>query len=228
MNRTDGMGLISPMLAEQWANELELDYVPSQFCIRQNFIKGMVCVFPIHEFCEEVNGGNYIIDTIYKDKNGEYIKADLREYDLVLTESQFKLWDSFDSIDNYIENYRKNNLKWGVAITTPKDANRMLRLNYQFIQTLDLHKKDVEKLCSTFIEWLSNVSYQDRYYMLLFLLGVNNTKEKIEKFMNTSNEHWIKALVLNDEIKNDKYIRTKIRRLIKKKIEEAGGTVEVK
>ena len=51
----------------------------------------MVCVFPIHEFCEEVNGGNYIVDTIYKDEDGEYIKADLREYDLILSESQFKL-----------------------------------------------------------------------------------------------------------------------------------------
>lgn len=220
MNRTDGMGLISPKLAEQWAKELGLDYMPSQFCIRQNFIKGMVCVFPIHEFCEEVNGGNYIIDTIYKDKNGEYIKADLREYDLILTESQFKLWDSFDSINQYIENYRENNLKWGVAITTPKEANRMLRLNYQFIQTLNLHKKDIEKLCSTFIDWLSKVSYQDRHYMLLFLLGVNNTKDKIERFMRSSNEYWIKALVLNDDIKNDKYIRTKIRKLIKKKIED--------
>lgn len=220
MNRTDGMGLISPKLAEQWAKELGLDYMPSQFCIRQNFIKGMVCVFPIHEFCEEVNGGNYIIDTIYKDKNGEYIKADLREYDLILTESQFKLWDSFDSINQYIENYRENNLKWGVAITTPKEANRMLRLNYQFIQTLNLHKKDIEKLCSTFIDWLSKVSYQDRHYMLLFLLGVNNTEDKIERFMRSSNEYWIKALVLNDDIKNDKYIRTKIRKLIKKKIED--------
>lgn len=220
MNRTDGMGLISPRLAEQWATELELDYVPSQFCIRQNFIKGMVCVFPIHEFCEEVNGGNYIVDTIYKDEDGEYIKADLREYDLILSESQFKLWDSFKSIDEYIENYRKNNLKWGVAITTPKEANRMLRLNYQFIQTLNLHKRDIEELCSTFIEWLSKVSYQDRYYMLLFLLGVNNTEEKIQRFIKSSNEYWIKALVLNDDIKNDKYIRTKIRKLIKKKIED--------
>lgn len=220
MNRTDGMGLISPKLAEQWAKELDLDYIPSQFCIRQNFIKGMVCVFPIHEFCAEVNGGNYIIDTIYKDKNGEYIKADLREYDLILTESQFKLWDSFDSINQYIENYRENNLKWGVAITAPKEANRMLRLNYQFIQTLNLHKRDVEKLCSTFIDWLSKVSYQDRHYMLLFLLGVNNTEDKIERFMRSSNEYWIKALVLNDDIKNDKYIRTKIRKLIKKKIED--------
>lgn len=220
MNRTDGMGLISPNLADKWAEELGLDYTPSQFCIRQSFIKGMVCVFPIHEFCEEINGGNYIIDTIYKDADGNYIKADLRDYDLILTESQFKLWNGFNSIEEYIENYKKNNLKWGVAITTPKEANRMLRLNYQFIQTLKLGQKDIEKLCETFIEWLSKVSYKNRYYMLLFLLGVNNNEEKIQKFINNSRDYWIKALILNDDIKNDKYIRTKIRKLIKKKIED--------
>ena len=67
MNRTDGCGLITYEKAEQWAGELGLDYVPSQFCIRQNFIKGMLCVFPILEFCQEINQGNYLVDTIYRD-----------------------------------------------------------------------------------------------------------------------------------------------------------------
>ena len=96
MNRTDGMGLISYKQALKWSQELGLDYVPSQFCVRQSFIKGMLCVFPIHEFCEEKNNGNYLVDTIYTDKNGNPIKADLRDYDVIISESQFKLWDSFD------------------------------------------------------------------------------------------------------------------------------------
>lgn len=219
MNRTDGMGLISPKLAKIWANDLGLDYIPSQFCIRQNFIKGMVCVFPIHQFCEEVNNGNYEIDTIYKDSFGNTIKADIREYDLILTESQFKLWDSFDSIEQYISNCKKNNLKWGVALTNAKSPNKILKLNYQFIQTLSLKQKDIEKLADSFVDWISRVSYKDRYYMLLFLLGVNNTEDKIKSFLKSSQDYWIKALILNDNIKNDKYIRGKIRKLIKNKIE---------
>ena len=82
MNRTDGMGLISYNQASKWSKEMGLDYVPSQFCVRQSYLKGMLCVFPIHEFCQEINGGNYLVDTIYKDENGNYIKADLREYDV--------------------------------------------------------------------------------------------------------------------------------------------------
>ncbi len=219
MNRTDGMGLISYRQAAKWAKEMELDYVPSQFCIRQSYLKGMVCVFPIHEFCEEINGGNYLVDTIYKDKDGNYIKADLRNYDLIISESQFKLWDSFDSVDTYIENCHKNKLDWRVALVSPKEAKRILKLNYQFIQTLNLNKEDIEKLAEQFVEWITKVSYNDVYYMLLFLLGINNDTEKINNFLSSSEVYWIKALIANNNVKNDKYIRTKVRELIKKKIE---------
>lgn len=219
MNRTDGMGLISYRQAVKWAKEMGLDYVPSQFCIRQSYLKGMVCVFPVHEFCEEINGGNYLVDTIYKDKNGDYIKADLRDYDLIISESQFKLWDSFDSVETYIKNCRKNKLDWRVALVSPKEAKRMLKLNYQFIQTLNLNKEDVEKLAEQFVEWITKVSYDDAYYMLLFLLGVNNDTEKITNFLSSSETYWIKTLIANNNVKNDKYIRTKVRELIKQKIE---------
>lgn len=219
MNRTDGMGLISYQQAYKWAKELDLDYVPSQFCIRQSFLKGMLCVFPIHEFCKEINQGNYLVDTIYKDENGNYIKADLRNYDVIITESQFKLWDSYDSIDTYIENCQKNLLDWRVSLVTPKEAKRMLKLNYQFIQTLNLNQDDIEKLAEQFVTWITKVSYDDVYYMLLFLLGVNNNEEKVSNFLSSSDAYWIKALIANNNVKNDKYIRTRIRELIKKKVE---------
>ena len=221
MNRTDGMGLISYNQALKWSKEMGLDYVPSQFCVRQSYLKGMLCVFPIHEFCQEINGGNYLVDTIYKDENGNYMKADLREYDVIITESQFKLWDSFDSIDTYVDNCHKNKLDWRVALVSPKEAKRMLKLNYQFIQTLNLGKEDVEELAKQFVEWIVKVSYDDAYYMLLFLLGVNNDTEKINNFLSCSEAYWIKALIANNNVKNDKYIRTKIRELMKTKIENA-------
>ena len=219
MNRTDGMGLISPKQAKKWADELGLDYIPSQFGIRQNFIKGMLCVFDIHEFCKTENNGNYIIDTIYKDNKGSYIKADLREYDIIISESQFKLWSSFPDIETYIKNCRKNKLYWSIPQYAPKEAKDVLKLNYQFIQTLNLSQNDIEKLCSQFVDWIEGVSYNNVPYMLLFLLGVNNDEEKITEFLKSNNNYWIKSLIVNPELKNDKYIRTKIRELIKVKIQ---------
>lgn len=219
MNRTDGMGLISYRQAAKWAGELGLDYIPSQFCIRQSFLKGMLCVFPIHEFCKDKNNGNYLVDTIYRDKNGDYIKADLREYDVIITESQFKLWDSYDSIDAYIKNCRKNKLDWRISLVTPKEPKHILKLNYQFIQTLQLNRQDVENLAGQFVDWITKVSYDDAYYMLLFLLGVNNDADKINRFLSGDDAYWLKALVADHSVKNDAYIRTKIRERMRKKIE---------
>lgn len=218
MNRTDGMGLISPALSERWANELGLDYIPAQWCIRQSFIKGMVCTFPIHEFCEEVVGGNYIVNTIYKDENGEPIKADLRDYDLILTESQFKLWDSFDSVGQYISNCHENKLFWGVSQYTPKAAKDTLTLNYQFIQTLNLDEHDVKELCSQFVDWIDGVSYENYPYMLLYLTGIDD-EEKLRNWMRSSDNWWVKSLILCPDLMNDKFVRTKIRDMIKTRIQ---------
>lgn len=219
-NRTDGMGLISPRQAKKWAEELGLDYIPSQFGLRQSFIKGMLCTFPIHEFCEEINGGNYIVDTIYKDSDGNYIKADLRDYDVIISESQFKLWNCYKGVDDYLEKCHKNNLEWGVPQYAPKECKNVLKMNYQFLQTLDLNESDIKELCKPFVEWINGVSYDNFEYMLLFLLGVNNTTDSINNFIRSSDNYWLKALVINPELKNDKYIRSKIRELIKKKIQK--------
>lgn len=220
MNRTDGMGLISPRQAEIWAKDLGLDYVPCQFCIRQSFIKGMVCVFDIHQFCKEINNNNYIVDTIYKDEEGNYIKADLRNYDIILTESQFKLWDSYNSIDEYIELCHKNKLYWGVTQYTPKEAKDMLKLNYQFIQTLDLNEEEIKKLCSQFVDWIQGVTYDNFAYTLLFLMGVNNNEDKIKNILKSSDNYWLKSLIVNPELKNDKFMRGKIYNFIKTKIKK--------
>lgn len=221
MNRTDGMGLISPRQAEKWAKELGLEYIPSQFCIRQSFLKGMLCTFPIHEFCEEINRGNYMVDTIYKDSDGEYIKVDLRDYDVIVSESQFKLWDSWPSMEAYIECCHKNGNTWGIAQCAPEKAKDLLTLNYQFIQTLNLKQRDIENLTAGFVDWIEGSSLDNREYMLLFLLGVNNSRESIQWFLNSSDKYWVKALLVNPECSKDPYIRLKIRELIRNRIRNA-------
>lgn len=221
MNRTDGMGLISPRQSQKWAGELGLDYIPAQWCLRQSFTKGMLCTFPIHEFCEEVNGGNYIVDTIYKDDDGNYIKADLRDYDVIISESQFKLWDSYSSVESYLENCHKNHLYWGVSQYTPKVAKDVLKLNYQFIQTLDLDQDKVERLASQFVDWIRGVSYDNPWYMLLFLTGVNHDADSAAEFYESNDAHWIRSLMACPMLCEDRYIKGKISDLIKTKLEKA-------
>ncbi|MED2945369.1 hypothetical protein VSK91_19550 [Bacillus swezeyi] len=218
-NRFDGQGLISYEMAKKWAGELELDYVPAQWCIRQNFLKGMLNTFPIHEFCEKVNNGNYRIRTSYKDSNGNPKIVDLRDIDVILTESQFKLWDSFPSIEVYEHNCEKNNLKWGVSLHSPKKDKDILKMNYQFLQTLNLNNEDIEKICEKFVNWITGVNSGNIYYTILFLLGTDVTDEKIMNYLEKSDNHWVKSLIVNPDLINDKYIKKKIYDLMKKKIQ---------
>ncbi len=217
-NRFDGQGLISYEMASQWANELNLDYVPAQWCIRQNFIKGMLNTFPIHEFCEKKNNGNYNVKTSYTDENGDPVIVDLRNVDVILTESQHKLWDSWDSIEEYQQSCIDNNLKWGVTLHSPKKDKDILKMNYQFLQTLDLDKDDVEKICGKFVDWINGVSSDNVYYTMLFLLGKDVNEEKFNDFLERGENYWIKSLIIDPEMINDKYIKKKVHDLLKRKI----------
>lgn len=220
-NRFDGQGLVSYDRASRWAAELGLDYVPAQWCIRQNFIKGMVCTMPPFEkFCREVNDHQYMIKSSYKDQAGNPITVDLREIDCIISESQFKLWDSFDSVETYMENCIKNNLLWGVTSYSPKVDKDILKMNYQFLQTLKLSQKDIEEICEKFVNWISGVNSENIYYTLLFLLGKNINIEKIENYLRNSDNYWVKCLMVNHELLHDKYIKNKIYELIKRRIEQ--------
>lgn len=213
--RFDGQGLISYEQANKWADELGLDYVPAQWCIRQNYTKGMLNTFDIHKFCEEINHGNYKIKTSY----GEIV--DLRDVDVILTESQMKLWDSFPSIEVFQENCKKNNLQWGVSIYTPKQDKEILTMNYQFLQTLNLNQNDVEQVADKFVEWVSGISTGNIYYTILFLLGRNITLDRVDDYLEHGENNWIKALILNPELISDKFIKRKVHDLVTRRIQKA-------
>lgn len=218
-NRFDGQGLISPAMAKVWSEDLGLDYVPAEFCIRQSFLKGMLAVFDFHKFCEIENNNNYKIKSIYQDKDGNDIWVDLREIDVIISESQFKLWDSFSSLEEYQENCIKNKLYWGVSLYTDKELKNTLMYNYQFLQAMDIKKEDIPKLCGDFEKWIKGVSSDNIWHTLLFLLGTSVTESSIKNYLKNSNQYWVKSLIINHNLINDKYIKQKIYNLIKTKIQ---------
>lgn len=214
-NRFDGSGLISPQMAVQWGKDLGEDYTPCQFCIRCAFTKGMVNEFDFLQWCEEVNGGNYEITDVYGNKR------DLREIDVILTAGMAKLWDSWESQENFEENCKNNGIFWGITKYAPKEDKRVLTTNYQFLQTLNLNDNMIADLCKDTVDYIKGVSYDNIYYSMLFMMGENGTQESIERFMESSDNYWLKSLILNNTLINDKYSKEKIRDMIVRKIELA-------
>lgn len=83
-NAFDGMGIISPRMCAKWSEDLDLDYVPCCFIIRNYFVKGLVAEFDFHKFAKEIAKK----DTI-KDIYG--VEYNIEDIDVILTKSQFKL-----------------------------------------------------------------------------------------------------------------------------------------
>lgn len=214
-NRFDGSGIISPQMAEQWGKDLGEDYTPCQFCVRWTFTKGMVNEFDFVEWCKEKNDGNYIIKDIYGKE------VDLREVDVILSEGQVKLWDSWESQESLEENSAKNGIIWGITKYAPKEDKRVLTTNYQFLQTLDLDNKMVADVCKDTIKYVEGISYDNIYYTLLFLMGESFNDDKLDKFLKSSDNYWLKTLILEHNLLNDKYTKEKIRDMIVRRIELA-------
>ena len=214
-NRFDGSGLISPSMAEQWGKDLGEDYIPCQFCIRCSFTKGMVNEFDFVEWCKEENNENYFIEDVYGNQ------VDLREVDVILSEGMAKLWDSWESQESFEQCCEENGIIWGITKYSPKKDKEVLVTNYQFLQTLDLNNEAIKGLCKDTVDYIQGVSYDNIYYTLLFLLGENLNQNNIEVFMKNSDNYWLKTLILNHNLLNDKYSKEKIRDFIIKKIELA-------
>ena len=202
-------------MAQAWGEDLGEDYTPCQFCLRSAFTKGMVNEFDFVEWCKENNDGNYIITDIYGKQR------DLREIDVILSEGQVKLWDSWESQESFEMNCEKNGIIWGITKYAPKKDKDVLVTNYQFLQTLDLTDEMIEKVCQDTINYIQGVSYDNKKYALLFMLGENMDVPDIQKYMESSDNYWLKTLILEDNLFNDKYTKEKIRDLIIRKIELA-------
>lgn len=214
-NRFDGSGLISPQMAEQWGKDLGEDYTPCQFCIRCAFTKGMVNEFDFLEWCEEENNGNYIIKDVYGKER------DLREVDVILTSGMAKLWDSWESQEDFEKCCEENGIIWGITKYAPKQDKEVLTTNYQFLQTLNLDDDMIKAVCQDTVDYIQGVSYDDIYYSLLFMMGENSNTDSVQRFMKSSDNYWLKTMILNHNLLKDKYSKEKIRDMIIRKIELA-------
>lgn len=212
-NLFDGQGLISPRMAKQWAEDLELDYIPSCFIVRSNFIKGLLVVVDFVEYSDYI--GKHIIEDIYGDT------INIRDMDVILSSSQFKLWNAFDNVRSYVKNSKQNNIGWGVTRYAPKQEKNYTTLNYQFIQALNLDDKSIKSLCKKTVEYFRNICTNTLDYTLLYLLGDLCDEDYNEYVFDNIGDNVTKAIILNNDLINDPYIQTHIQNSIKKKIKES-------
>lgn len=215
-NFFDGCGAVSVEFAQRVAEELEIDYLPAAFCVRCAYVKGMVFVIDFKKFAQE-NNIQHVSDLYGNSQK-------IEDIDIILTKSQFKLYNAYDSIEDYDRLCEENHFLWGVTKLTPKYDDNFFRSNYQFCQAIDLRNdKDVEELCQPTVDWLKGVANNDVNYTLLYLLGklCDNPDTDFSNIMNMTSDNIAKALLLNPDMINEEYIKSTITYSINKKIRES-------
>lgn len=201
-NSFDGQGLVSPKMAKIWSADLELGYTPSAFIVRASYLKGLCVTFDFHKFAKE-NGVAEFTD-IY----GGKIKV--KDVDVIISESQFKLWSSYSSTDEYLDNCEKNDLGWGITRVSPKEDKNHAFSSYQFVQSLKIEKE--EDICKPTIEWLSSLG-KNKNNILAYMLGDIDYSEGWFKRLDWSTQ----AILLEDTLLEDSFFLKQIDKSVSKK-----------
>lgn len=202
INAFDGMGVISPIFMQKIANKMNLDYCPSWVIIRGPYMKGCVATFDINEFSEKIVKKNIVIDVWGN-------KQDISEIDIIFSESQFKLWNSYPNCEDYISQCLKNDLNFGVTRISPnpKEEKNHVFSNYQFNQVLSLDDKQIEGFCKPTIDYFQDILSGDSDKMAIYLSGYKKDEKKsFVDWFDTVQNNICKSLIINPNVKDDDFV----------------------
>ena len=210
INTCDGMGFISPEMSAKWAEALNEGSEPlSGFNTRCAFLKGMVFTVDFKQFAEEV-AGTYIIKDAWGDER------DVRDADVILTVSMLKLWNSYAGYEDYYNNCMKNGYEFCIAKSTPHELRNVHTTNYQYLQDFSFTDEQIDELISPTISKIQDCLGLDWRKLILYMCG-SGLDEKSVVHM----EPMCKAIMANPELIKDPYVRSKISRMIQRRIRDA-------
>ena len=212
LNASDGFGLMSYELAQQWSEDLQLEKTMSGCCIRNAFCKGMVFPFPFREFAKKIAKKNMVLDAW-----GTW--RDIHRVQLVLTTSMLKLWDSYDSLEDYMDNCYENGYTFAVTKTCELELENERNLNYQFIQSYRLTDEQIRELIKPTVDEFKAVLGGNWEDAVLFLRGPRMRAEP--GYIKGLADDYVKALMIEPELINDRYVQEHIYRMLRKKIDRA-------
>lgn len=217
-NMSDGCSMMLPHLSKRWNGELNGDseHTMSGCNMRCAFTKGMALTFDFIRFAEESIGASAEHPEKYLIKDYWGKERDIRDADLILTESQLKLCGSYSSWEDYYEKCVANHYTLRVTKTSEEENDDIRQLNYQFIQSLDLTDDDIDELIAPTVNEIKDIMELDPRKSVAYLCG-KGLNEKNVIFA----ENIAKALMIDKIAINDPYIRSKIKKMINRRIKDA-------
>lgn len=218
-NDSDGYGLMLPSYSKKVNQYLTgKDEVLSGMNTRWAWNKGMVYTFDYIEFAESVAGSYEVVDA-WGDKR------DVRDAEVILTVSMLKLWDSYKNWEDYYSNCLENHYEFSTPKITPDSLENTRNTNYQFLQSYNFSDEELQELCQPTIDEIKGVLGMDYRKSLVFMTGFGlNAKNAF----SGGYDYCAKALMADERMINDPFIRRRIWNMICKRIEMAKrGAIKV-
>jgi hypothetical protein len=217
-NCSDGCSMMLPSLARRWNGELTGDYEHELGgCnLRCSWTKGMTFPFDYIRFAEEVMGASDSNPEKYFIKDVWGTLRDVRESELIVTESQLKLTKAYESWEDYYNNCIQNGYTIRVAKTAPHDVDNVRQLNYQFIQSLPMSDEDIDELIYPTISEIKDIVGLNVDKTIAYLCGSGFDSDGIEYADITA-----KALMIEPQMIADPYIQSKLKKMIERRIRDA-------
>lgn len=199
----DGFGLIDPKAAKG---------ISDIFIFRAPWCKGLLASVPFMDYFEsqlEAKSGHLII----KDAWGDDYDLITNYPKIIMTDSQFKMRKYYKSLEDFKTKFKNSVCLAG--INSMNDIRSGVNLNYQFLQTLDLGKKELNSLMRNLKDDLKkiNVGEKDK---ILKILGANRELDEIK-------DNHIKAVKLYENLLRDPYCRELVKNNKKAMIDHAKG-----
>lgn len=210
INTCDGMGLITPEMSAKWAESLGEGPEPlSGFNTRCAFLKGMVFTVDFKQFAEEV-AHKYIIRDAWGDER------DIRDADVILSVSMLKLWDSYAGYEDYYNNCMKNGYDFCIAKSTPRELRNVHTTNYQYLQDFRFTDEQIDELVAPTVTKIKECLGLDWRKLLLYMCGAGLDERNVMLM-----DPMCKSIMANPQLVNDPYVRSKVSRMIQKRINSA-------
>ena len=210
INTCDGMGFISPEMSAKWAESLGEGSEPlSGYNVRCAFLKGMVFTIDFKQFAEEV-AGTYIVKDAWGDER------DVRDADVILTVSMLKLWNSYAGCEDYLENCKKNGYEFCIAKSAPHELRNVHTTNYQYLQDFRFSDEQIDELIKPTVTKIKECLGLDWRKLILYMCGTGLDEKSVIHM-----EPMCKAIMANPELIKDPYVRSKVSRMIQKRIKSA-------
>ena len=207
---SDGYGIGMPGLLKKWATDIGEDYILSGCVIRNSFCKGTIFPIDFKKFALE-NGKIEIIDSWGITHNIENIE-------LILTESMLKLWDSYSSIDDYLDKCDKNHYSFCITKAAEKELENARNMNYQFLQSYEFSDEDIDELINPTVQEIKDVLENDWRKTITYCKGINLNKNNICKNIRSD---FATALMIEPKLINDSYVQNQLQAMIHKRINDA-------